>query len=253
MRGDRSAARIRNLCRISALSLLVAPATSWPAAAQGQPAEAAAQPAAPRQVDRADSGSETGEPGHAEPASSGSTGSVRGRITSDTGPALPQMIVYLEALEPERRFPPPGRPAIIRQQGAKFSPALLVISVGQSVEFRNDEDRPIEHNVFSRSPVRSFDLGLYRPGISKSVTFDEPGVVRLYCSVHRYMDGVIYVCPTPFFALVDAQGRYALEGVTPGTYTLKTWQRRRKYREQSRPVTVTAGQELQADLELSRK
>ncbi|MCP4250446.1 MAG: hypothetical protein GY778_25670 [bacterium] len=245
MRVDRSAARLRTGCWMVALSLLMTPATAWPAADQ---------PPAPKQADQVDKGSGTNQPAaSAEPASSVPTGSVRGQITSDSGRPLPKMIVYLASLDPERHFPPPTEPAVIHQQGAKFSPALLAISVNQSVEFRNDEDRPIEHNVFSRSPVRSFDLGLYRPGTSKSVTFDKPGAVRLYCSVHRFMDGVIYVCPTPFFAVVDDQGRYAIEGVAPGAYALKTWQRRRKYREQTQPVTVTAGQALQADLEMSRK
>jgi len=163
------------------------------------------------------------------------------------------MIVYLESADPKRQFEPPTEPAVISQKGARFSPSLRVVSTGQTVYFLNDEERPIEQNVFSHSPVKPFDLGLYRPGISQSVTFDEPGVVPLYCSIHRYMDGVIFVSPTPRFANVNEQGRYVIEGVPPGDFSVKTWQRSRRYREQSRPISVQPGQASTVDFEMSRE
>ena len=75
------------------------------------------------------------------------------------------------------------------------------------MDFRNDEPKPVEHNVFSNSEAKRFDLGLYKPGEPiEPVTFEQAGAVRLRCSIHRYMDGVVYVTPTPFFAVVG-QGR----------------------------------------------
>src|SRR5262245_48843142 len=97
-----------------------------------------------------------------DPAASMPTASVRGRISGETSKPLPEMIVFLEATEPGRQFPAPTKHAVISQNGAQFAPSLLVISVGQAVEFPNDETKPIEHNVFSQSPVKTFDLGLFR-------------------------------------------------------------------------------------------
>lgn len=180
-------------------------------------------------------------------------GRVTGRVTAEAGKTLPEMIVYLESSEPNRRFPAPGEPAVISQKGAKFQPNPLIICVGQSVEFRNDEDRPIEHNVFSRSPARTFDLGLYKPGVDKRVTFEQPGAVRLFCSIHRYMDGMIFVCPTPFFAKVGADGRFDIADVPPGSYRVKTWQARQRFKEQTSDVEVTAGQAAEVAIEMRRK
>ena len=173
--------------------------------------------------------------------------------TVKAGKRLPPMIVYLESTDPKRKFPLPAKPVLVSQQGARFSPKYLVIAVGQTVEFLNDEDRAIEHNVFSKSPTKTFDLGLYRPPDSKSVTFDKPGPVRLFCSIHRYMDGTVYVCPTPFFAHVAKDGRYAISGIPPGEYFIKTWQRRRRFREQTKRVQLDAGGQLVIDWELTRK
>jgi hypothetical protein len=127
------------------------------------------------------------------------------------------------------------------------------VSVGQTVNFLNDEDRAIEHNVFSNSPAKRFDLGLYGPGKSKSVTFDKPGPVFLYCSIHRYMDGVVFVSPTPYTSLVDKDGRYTIRDVPPGEWTLKTWQRRRRFPEKTIPVKVESAKAATVDFELKRK
>lgn len=180
------------------------------------------------------------------------TGSVSGAITASTG-QLPEMIVYLEPTNPQVRFPAPSEPAVISQKGATFSPALLVIAVGQAVDFRNDEDRPIEHNVFSRSLTKPFDLGLYPPPQGKTVVFDKPGSVRLLCSIHRYMNGMIFVSPTPFFAMVAPDGTFAISDVVPGEYRLKTWQKNARFDEAEALVRIEPGQTAAVKLELKRE
>lgn len=194
------------------------------------------------------------------PASGAPSGETRagavitGRVTPVEGEAKGEIVVYLEATDAAVRFAPPAGVPKVSQKGAKFEPSLLVVCVGQTVEFLNDEERPIEHNVFSRSETKEFDLGVYKPGGSKSVTFDKCGPVKLFCSIHRYMDGAVYVAPSPFFAIVDAEGRYRIEGVAPGEYHVKTWQRKQRYDEASARVTVADGdaQPIVVDLKLDR-
>jgi len=178
---------------------------------------------------------------------------VSGTVKIEPGKQMPGMIVYLEPADPSVQFPAPTEAAVMSQQNAKFSPPLLIISVGQRVDFLNDENRPIEHNVFSQSPAKQFDLGLWRPTTRKSVTFDKPGLVRLFCSIHRYMDGIIYVCPTPFFTTVGNDGSFTITAAPPGDYVLKTWQRTPRYSEQQQPITITEGKTTVVHLQMSRK
>src|SRR5688572_14740580 len=123
----------------------------------------------------------------AQPAPRDGRVSIAGKVTSDTEVPLSEMVVYLEPAGGDATAaslsgsPPPN--VQVRQKGAKFDPALVIVSVGQTVEFHNDEDKPIEHNVFSNAPAKKFDLGLYPPRQFKSVTFDKPGAVMLYCSI----------------------------------------------------------------------
>ena len=188
-----------------------------------------------------------------KPATKPATSTVKGTVTAASEIPLSEMVVYLESPDPKRPITPATQPVDVSQKGAQFAPRLTVVSVGQTVNFLNDEDRPIEHNVFSNSPAKRFDLGLYGPNESKSVTFDKPGPVFLYCSIHRYMDGVVFVAPTPYTSLVDKDGQYRIDAVPPGAWVLRTWQRRRRFPEKKVPVTVGTDKAAVVDLELKRK
>jgi plastocyanin len=184
---------------------------------------------------------------------SAQTGGVSGRLLVGDGLRLPEMLLFLESTDPNFRFTPPRQPVVVSQQKATFRPALIIVPAGSKVDFRNDEKGPVEHNVFSKSEAKKFDLGLYRPEDPiDPVTFDTPGPVRLRCSIHRYMDGVVYVTPTPYFAVVDKEGRFDIAGVAPGTYRIKSWQRSQRFKEIDMPITVTAGKPLSVNVSLAR-
>ena len=92
------------------------------------------------------------------------------------------------------------------QRNETFVPHLLAITVGTTVDFPNN-DRTY-HNVFSLSKRQRFDLGRYGAGHSKSVRFDHPGVVRVFCDIHSHMNAFILVFNHRFFNITDPDGRY---------------------------------------------
>jgi plastocyanin len=179
--------------------------------------------------------------------------SVTGKIVVEGEVPLSEMVVYLEPADPSTTAPTVKDSVKVLQKGAKFSPILTIVSVGQTVEFVNDEDRLLEHNVFSNAPAKKFDLGMYPPGQSRAVTFDKPGAVLLYCSIHRYMDGVVFVSPTPYFSRVNPDSMYRIDAIPPGKWTVKTWQRRRRFKEASAPLTAETGASLTINLELLKR
>ncbi len=79
----------------------------------------------------------------------------------------------------------------VGQKGKAFSAKTLKVKAGDSVKFVNED--PFSHNVFSLSPVKSFDLGSYPQGGSKSVTFDKAGSVEVECAIHPDMHMTIEV------------------------------------------------------------
>jgi hypothetical protein len=109
----------------------------------------------------------------------------------------------------------------MEQVDRRFAPDLLVVPEGATVSFPNMD--PIFHNVFSLSRAKSFDLGSYDKGQTRSVTFPKPGLVYVYCRLHPNMEATILVTPNRWYARPDAQGQYQIAGVPPGKYTLVAW------------------------------
>ena len=134
----------------------------------------------------------------------------------------------------------------VAQRDLTFIPALLPIEAGTRVQFPNLDDT--YHNIFSYSPAKRFDLGRYRPEERPipSVVFDKPGLVTLRCDIHEHMRGLILVLSTPYFVMTDTAGRFRLDMLPSGHYTLKAWVDSRTTRE--KPVDLREGQTLHVDL-----
>lgn len=132
----------------------------------------------------------------------------------------PLAVVYLEG---QFSMTNPAPTVQLAQKNLAFVHALLPVQVGTRVEFPNLDDT--FHNIFSYSAPKRFDLGRYRPDERPipSQVFDVPGMVTLRCEIHEHMRAVILVLDTPHFVVTDAEGRYRLEGLPSGRYTLKAW------------------------------
>jgi plastocyanin len=176
------------------------------------------------------------------------TSRLRVRVYDEPGtpPAKPpaddhpfaNVVFYLDAA-PALRGAAPARHAApaLHQSGERFVPHVLPVVSGATVEFPNDDE--IFHNVFSLSRAKTFDLGRFPQGTSRSVTFPSAGVVQVFCHIHADMNGYILVLDNPFFVVPDAQGRFALDGIPPGDYRLIAWHER--IRPVVTPVHVDAG------------
>ncbi len=140
------------------------------------------------------------------------------------------IVVYLRSSELSMPATGDGPVAKIEQRGETFIPHVLPIVKGSTVSFPNED--PIFHNVFSLSGAKSFDLGRYPKGDTRSVTFEKSGIVPVFCHLHSDMSAIIVVLDNPFFAVPDQAGQYRIEGVPPGRYTLVAWH------ERSEPVEI---------------
>ncbi len=152
-------------------------------------------------------------------------GQVTGKVTvfKDGKPKSDHshVVVYLEGVKDAPK-PKPGPTAVIRQKDIAFEPAINVVVVGTTIEFPNEDK--VFHNVFSVSEPAKFDLGLYRSGDKKSVTFKKPGVIDVYCNIHPEMVAKIKVLDTALYAVTDKNGAFTLSGVPDGKHRIVAWQ-----------------------------
>ncbi|MBI4521480.1 MAG: hypothetical protein HY701_11630 [Gemmatimonadetes bacterium] len=173
-------------------------------------------------------------------------GSVEGRVTA-VNARVAGSVVFLV---PENAGPyPPSAPALIDQVNLRFVPRVVVVTPGSTVQFRNSD--PILHNVFSpRGPGEGFDLGTYPRGERRARTFTDPGFHVILCHVHPEMAAFVAVVPSPYHAVVDEAGRFRIETVPAGRYTLHVWSRRRE--PDGLPVVVREGDVLRVEVDLGR-
>jgi plastocyanin len=161
-------------------------------------------------------------------------------------PDPPVAVVYLEGQFPEAATNSIRLTNEILQFGMQFRPALLPVRVGTAVAFPNGDD--FYHNVFSYSKTKRFDLGRYRKSDRPPIeVFDKPGVVKLYCEIHRHMRGVILVLDTPYFTRTQTNGLYRLPGLPAGKYRLRAWVDERHVYEKQ--VDLESGQLLHLDFD----
>jgi plastocyanin len=174
-----------------------------------------------------------------------SAGTISGKVGGVTG----ESVVYVDVIA-GKTFPAPTDKPLIDQKGLMFTPHIVAIQQGATVEFLNSDK--VAHNVFwisvGGNKKLGHNLGTWPQGEKKAFKFDNPGVVPLLCNVHPEMSAYIVVSPTPYFAVTDQSGSYKIENVPDGSYTMTAWHEGAK--NQSKPVTVSG--EGKADFTLSK-
>ena len=168
----------------------------------------------------------------------------------DTPPVTPpdmvgelrRVVVYLDTPVLAAR---PAR-ATLDQRQRRFEPEVVAVPVGSTVSFPNSD--PIFHNVFSLSKAKEFDLGNYKQGEARSVTFARPGVVQVNCHLHPNMSAAIVVTPNDWWTQPAANGGFTLPPVPPGRYTLVAWHKAAGVFR--RTIEVKPGRNIEVDFEI---
>lgn len=167
-----------------------------------------------------------------------------GETTEDLGNA----VVFLEpaaaASSRARSLTPTN--TVIALQSRQFSPRVRVVLEGSKVEFPNQD--PFSHNVFSKVNG-GFDTGVYGRGKMRDQLFSEAGVYPLYCNVHPRMTAFVITLKTPHYAQVGADGRFVVENVPPGRYTMHVWHDRATEKVNEIQVAVGGMGNLRVELD----
>ena len=152
----------------------------------------------------------------------------------------------------------PGAPAatvpvVMDQKGCRYTPHIVGVMRGGTVEFRNSD--PTMHNVHTM-PIsvgnRSVDVSQGPHGAPQSIKFDQPELMLpVRCNNHPWMNAFINVTESPFFAVSSADGHYEIHGLPPGSYTLAA--AHEKLGEQTTTITVKSGATTIADFAFAKK
>lgn len=149
--------------------------------------------------------------------------------------------VYLSPVVPRSKKRPLPTPitATISQRNETFVPDRVVVPVGSTIAFPNDEKTFKEHNVFSPT-TPFFDLSRYGPKTSKSRKFLDTGEFDIYCDIHQKMNAKVKVIDSNLFVKVVG-GTFTIANVPAGTYKVIAWTPNSEEATEG-PITVVDGQ-----------
>jgi plastocyanin len=159
-------------------------------------------------------------------------------VSDERGGPIAGVAVFLTVATPAPGADTPSVEAVMDQRDQRFNPHTLVVRKGTSVLFPNND--VVSHHVYSFSPTKPFELGLYKGSVYPPVLFDKAGLVVVGCNIHDGMLGYILVVDTPYFSLSDDRGVASLD-VPPGDYLLEVWTAR------ARPAGLPAPHMISVD------
>lgn len=168
-------------------------------------------------------------------------GAVRETAESSTDAEVTNIVVYLEG--PTLSGGGENRKTVLDQRNAAFVPHVLPVVKGETVDITNRDKT--YHNVFSLSAPKKFNIGRRPTGEAVPVRFDQSGVVQLFCDIHSHMTAFIIILENPFFVQPGRDGKFSIDGVPPGSYTVHVWHER--YSADPQRVTIQAGKTATTD------
>jgi len=159
-----------------------------------------------------------------EPEKKPARGSLTGTMTVDGQPLNGRLGVIMVSPASGKWPKRTPKQRVIEQRDRQFAPHVMMVPVGSTVSFPNFD--PVFHNVFSLSPTKPFDLGIFKNGESRDVTFDKEGILRIGCNLHANMSAYLVIVAAPHYVVTDASGKFRFKSLAPGKYKVRAWSER---------------------------
>lgn len=154
-----------------------------------------------------------------DPEKAGARNLERLEISGDGG--VENTVVYLKDVTAGKAWDLPDTRRQLDQRRCRYVPHVLLVQNGSDVALRSSD--PILHTVHMAGAA---DYNLPFPMVDVTLTrpLRKAGVIDLKCNAgHIWMNGVIIVVNSPYYAVTDDRGDFRINGVPPGEYELVAW------------------------------
>lgn len=157
---------------------------------------------------------------------------------------LQNVLVRIKGLQGNASAKPSAEVTVAQKECMYVPHFQAVVAGADGITLKILNNDGIFHNVHgyrgnSKETLFNFAQTPETPTIEQRI--EEPGVIRFQCDVHPWMTAyVVILGGSPYYAVTDSEGRFTIEGVPAGTYTLTAWHE--ALGEMTKEVVVTAGQ-----------
>jgi len=146
-------------------------------------------------------------------------------IVNKENRGLKNVLVTIEGVEGGKTSTPVAA-ITVEQTGCSYSPHFQVAELGEDgIKLTVINADGILHNIHAYIGKETL-FNVAQPKFKKRLNkkLSEPGVVKFKCDVHNWMEAyVVILKDQPYYSVTDEQGRFNIEGIPPGSYTIKAW------------------------------
>ena len=177
---------------------------------------------------------------------------LMGKVHVEGDKGLQNLIIYLEPLGESNRKKLSSIHRVT-QKGRQFKPNLVVAILGDTIQYLNDEDKEIDHNIYSLSRPLPFDLGLGERGSVLEMKVKIAGQINFFCSVHKRMEGKLVILPSEYYAVLEEPGSFILPDVPKGKWRVRVYVAHRRYKAIPFEISVDGSPLKEIILEVVKK
>lgn len=133
---------------------------------------------------------------------------------------IENMVIYLEPVN-DLALPKTNKSITIGQLNKSFAPYVSIIQVGNTVNFKNQDD--ITHHIYSPVGDNKFEFKIRSGQTHSKADFNNAGEIAMGCNIHDWMSGYLLILETPYFAKSDAQGQLTINVAQAEKYRVTVW------------------------------
>ncbi len=118
----------------------------------------------------------------------------------------------------------PHEAVVVTNLKCEFVPHVAVGFKGNKFTAKNDD--PIFHQFDLHASLEGkeiYSVSLHDKGSSATKTLLRTGILELSCYVHPWQHAYVDIFDHPYATVTDEKGRFLIENVPPGTYTVDAW------------------------------
>jgi plastocyanin len=132
-----------------------------------------------------------------------------------------------------------GQTFEIDQKCCRFEPHVLLVPAGATVKYLNSDQT--NHNVHTYANKNANKNSNLAGGSSMDAVVAKDEEFAVGCDIHTWMKAFVVASKFATADLSDADGRFEIDGVPPGEWTVELWGERVKGVEKKLKVKVEAG------------
>ncbi|MBI3865649.1 MAG: hypothetical protein HY290_27565 [Planctomycetia bacterium] len=176
-------------------------------------------------------------------------------VNEQAGNGVQNVFIYMRKAPAGYRAPPvPEEPVVLTTQGCRYVPHALVLRCNQTLLIKSEDPLPHNTHIRSQRNTRFGEVIAPRARLGDPHVFEKPESIpmSIVCDLHAWMKAYCLPLDHPFVAVTDADGKFQIDALPPGTHTFTVWHEQPGDLQKELSVEIRAGEVTEKMLSYER-